>query len=69
MMKNEETTSTSKSGKEKLKRAIRQLENVEILLYSLPKHILKPHKETIRKYANTLLDISVELEKILKEMK
>lgn len=68
-MKIQEPTSTSKSGEEKLRRAIRQLENVETLLSSLPRFIRKPKKALFRKLEDQVSDTASELEKILKELK
>lgn len=68
-MSETETNSTSKSGEEKLKRAIRQMENVESLLHSLPRYIRKPKKAILRKLEDQVSEIAFELEKILREIK
>lgn len=65
----DDATSTSKSGEEKLRRAIRQLENVETLLHGLPRYIRKPKKTILRKLEDQVSEIAFELEKILRELK
>jgi len=63
------TSSTSKSGKAKLERAIHQLENVDFLIRGLPRHIYNPNKETLRKLADQVTQIAYDLEKILRNQK
>ncbi|GEM_PF-4459996 len=63
------TDPTSKSGIQKLRRAIRQLENVENLLHGLPIYIRKPKKQLLRKIEDEIASIAFELEKILRELK
>lgn len=46
-MKNENSASSSSSARAKVQRAINQLENVEVLLRSLPKRVLKKKRSKI----------------------
>ena len=68
-MNNNETKSTSKSGEQKIRRAIHQLENIDALLRGLPNYIWKPKKSIIRKIEDQINEMIVELEKILREIK
>lgn len=67
-MTDREKTSTSKSGKEKIQRSIRQLDNIETLLHGLPKYIRKSKKATLQRLENQVEKMANELVKILREL-